>query len=140
MEEDQLYLRYCLVAAATIMQVTFPDYEQWYREAQQGQFGLAAYNDEKFRWDYSEEAESNTWDEYWDEAEDEELEALWKKHRLDLYEHVDDDTNWPAVPNESANDSGTVRNYGAHVGRNDPCPCGSGRKYKKCCLKRKSQR
>jgi len=21
-----------------------------------------------------------------------------------------------------------------HVGRNDPCPCGSGRKYKKCCL------
>jgi len=19
------------------------------------------------------------------------------------------------------------------VGRNDPCPCGSGRKYKKCC-------
>lgn len=21
----------------------------------------------------------------------------------------------------------------AHVGRNDPCPCGSGRKYKKCC-------
>jgi uncharacterized protein len=22
---------------------------------------------------------------------------------------------------------------GAKVGRNDPCPCGSGRKYKKCC-------
>lgn len=21
-----------------------------------------------------------------------------------------------------------------HVGRNDPCPCGSGMKYKKCCL------
>ncbi|UCG88678.1 MAG: anaerobic sulfatase maturase [Gemmatimonadota bacterium] len=21
-----------------------------------------------------------------------------------------------------------------HVGRNDPCPCGSGRKYKRCCL------
>jgi uncharacterized protein YecA (UPF0149 family) len=21
----------------------------------------------------------------------------------------------------------------ARVGRNDPCPCGSGRKYKKCC-------
>jgi SWIM/SEC-C metal-binding protein len=24
------------------------------------------------------------------------------------------------------------------VGRNDPCPCGSGLKYKKCCLKKKS--
>ena len=22
---------------------------------------------------------------------------------------------------------------GASVGRNDPCPCGSGKKYKKCC-------
>jgi uncharacterized protein YecA (UPF0149 family) len=22
---------------------------------------------------------------------------------------------------------------GAAVGRNDPCPCGSGKKYKKCC-------
>lgn len=21
------------------------------------------------------------------------------------------------------------------VGRNDPCPCGSGKKYKQCCLK-----
>lgn len=23
----------------------------------------------------------------------------------------------------------------AKVGRNDPCPCGSGKKYKKCCGK-----
>jgi uncharacterized protein len=23
---------------------------------------------------------------------------------------------------------------GPHTGRNDPCPCGSGKKYKKCCL------
>lgn len=28
--------------------------------------------------------------------------------------------------------SGTVR-VGKKVGRNDPCPCGSGRKYKQCC-------
>ncbi|MFV9631495.1 MAG: SEC-C metal-binding domain-containing protein [Methanosarcinales archaeon] len=20
------------------------------------------------------------------------------------------------------------------IGRNDPCPCGSGKKYKKCCM------
>lgn len=25
------------------------------------------------------------------------------------------------------------------VGRNDPCPCGSGKKYKKCCLQQQSQ-
>ncbi|HIZ71748.1 MAG TPA: SEC-C domain-containing protein [Candidatus Atopostipes pullistercoris] len=22
------------------------------------------------------------------------------------------------------------------IGRNDPCPCGSGKKYKKCCMKK----
>ncbi|MBP3368042.1 MAG: SEC-C domain-containing protein, partial [Clostridia bacterium] len=26
-----------------------------------------------------------------------------------------------------------IVNKGAKVGRNDPCPCGSGKKYKKCC-------
>ena len=25
-----------------------------------------------------------------------------------------------------------VKEY--NIGRNDPCPCGSGKKYKKCCL------
>ena len=27
---------------------------------------------------------------------------------------------------------------GDAVGRNDPCPCGSGKKYKKCCLEKES--
>jgi hypothetical protein len=30
--------------------------------------------------------------------------------------------------------SGTAINPHKKVGRNDPCPCGSGRKFKKCCL------
>lgn len=30
----------------------------------------------------------------------------------------------------------TIRNEAHRIGRNDPCPCGSGKKYKKCCLKR----
>ena len=28
----------------------------------------------------------------------------------------------------------TVRRESPRIGRNDPCPCGSGKKYKKCCL------
>jgi tetratricopeptide (TPR) repeat protein len=28
----------------------------------------------------------------------------------------------------------------AKIGRNDPCPCGSGKKYKKCCLARDEAR
>jgi len=30
----------------------------------------------------------------------------------------------------------TVRHTVAAVGRNDPCPCGSGKKFKKCCMPR----
>ena len=41
---------------------------------------------------------------------EEELKALYKEQR----------------------DSGTVRKA-KKIGRNDPCPCGSGKKYKKCC-------
>ena len=29
----------------------------------------------------------------------------------------------------------TIRNVGSKVGRNDPCPCGSGKKYKNCHMK-----
>jgi len=29
---------------------------------------------------------------------------------------------------------GTIKRDTPKVGRNDPCPCGSGKKYKKCCL------
>jgi preprotein translocase subunit SecA len=29
----------------------------------------------------------------------------------------------------------TIRNIGQRVGRNDPCPCGSGKKYKNCCMR-----
>ena len=25
---------------------------------------------------------------------------------------------------------------GKKIGRNDPCPCGSGKKYKHCCMKK----
>ena len=44
----------------------------------------------------------------------------------------------PAISLNDTSGDGTlkkqpVRNAGKKVGRNDPCPCGSGKKYKKCC-------
>jgi len=32
----------------------------------------------------------------------------------------------------------TIRNRDVKVGRNDPCPCNSGKKYKSCCMRRAS--
>jgi hypothetical protein len=44
----------------------------------------------------------------------------------------------PAVPvsrelDETWIPTEPIRYTGPRVGRNDPCPCGSGRKFKKCC-------
>ncbi len=40
----------------------------------------------------------------------------------------------PSAPQSvPVSSSAPMRNEGPKVGRNDPCPCGSGKKYKKCC-------
>jgi preprotein translocase subunit SecA len=37
------------------------------------------------------------------------------------------------ISGDTSGDTGTVENTEPKIGRNDPCPCGSGKKYKKCC-------
>ena len=53
------------------------------------------------------------------------LEADLPHVLLDIYWY------WQAIINKPQ----TVRREGEKVGRNDPCPCGSGKKYKACCGK-----
>jgi uncharacterized protein YchJ len=46
-------------------------------------------------------------------------------------------SNLRPLPDEPFNfDGADIFDFksGKKVGRNDPCPCGSGKKYKKCCL------
>lgn len=38
-----------------------------------------------------------------------------------------------SLPRSSSDHNVTVQREEVRVGRNDPCPCGSGKKYKKCC-------
>jgi hypothetical protein len=45
--------------------------------------------------------------------------------------NLDDEDAWGFGPNITAD---PAANELRHVGRNDPCPCGSGKKFKKCCL------
>ncbi|MBI3928111.1 MAG: YchJ family protein [Armatimonadetes bacterium] len=64
------------------------------------------------------------------------------RYRLDRMRHVHREKSdfrrihgrWHYVRGNFV-DQDTVRRDTARVGRNDPCPCGSGRKYKKCCGK-----
>ena len=49
---------------------------------------------------------------------------------------VSAENNWDEQPVQVAEEvpmQVTYRRSEAKVGRNDPCPCGSGKKYKKCC-------
>jgi len=41
---------------------------------------------------------------------------------------------WRGDPADQLSRPAPVRRASPRVGRNDPCPCGSGRKYKQCCL------
>jgi preprotein translocase subunit SecA len=54
---------------------------------------------------------------------EEEIDEIRERSRRDYVLSRGEDVAAPA----------TVKRVGEKVGRNDPCPCGSGKKYKKCC-------
>jgi preprotein translocase subunit SecA len=54
---------------------------------------------------------------------EEEVERIEEKRRQDYIMSRGEDIQAAA----------TIKREAAKVGRNDPCPCGSGKKYKKCC-------
>jgi hypothetical protein len=56
--------------------------------------------------------------------------------RLDWNDDTDEEITRPPPPAEMPAAQAapvTIRRASAKVGRNDPCPCGSGKKFKKCC-------
>lgn len=66
-----------------------------------------------------------------------EFKAHYKRNGASLVHHElaefrRSDGNWYFY-NGKMMGTGQVRREAPKVGRNDPCPCGSGRKYKKCC-------
>jgi len=62
---------------------------------------------------------------------------LWKKKET-AHAPSEKPAQAAAKQAESANpQSHPAYQPGPKVGRNDSCPCGSGKKYKKCCLGKK---
>jgi SEC-C motif-containing protein len=62
--------------------------------------------------------------------------AFSQKSILSLHEvsrFVKENNQWFYVDGEIKDDSHPVEGHEPKVGRNSPCPCGSGRKFKKCC-------
>lgn len=62
-------------------------------------------------------------------AEGEELEEIVNDCEEDLPQAVADIYRFWLVKRGTS----TIRRDGPKIGRNDPCPCGSGKKFKQCC-------
>jgi uncharacterized protein len=67
-------------------------------------------------------------DEAWEPIADDEREGVIHE----MLDGVQDVYDFFRDAREKALAPPTLRREGAKVGRNDPCPCGSGRKYKQC--------
>lgn len=73
-------------------------------------------------------------------------ETDWRAHDLSSDVEIDNIRNaitpnmreihayWLARREDDASSPVPIRRSEPSVGRNDPCPCGSGKKFKKCCL------
>lgn len=59
-----------------------------------------------------------------------EKEKKVKHHELARFGKIDG--RWYFIDGQAPKQQTVVR-QGPKVGRNEPCPCGSGKKYKKCC-------
>jgi len=122
------------------------DFLEQYRTDEAGRLADADYGDEDDADDGEEWDGENPYDE--DDGED------WEE---DFDDEADDgdadddegDNDGDGLPEEDAGDLGAgglatgrgapdaplapYRRGDPRIGRNDPCPCGSGKKYKKCC-------
>ncbi len=67
----------------------------------------------------------------------EEVVSTWAGYKEDdepLYRNLSPFLTSPSSPFDDDDEPGTFVRTEQKIGRNDPCPCGSGKKYKKCCL------
>jgi hypothetical protein len=114
---EVLEVRHDLLVASKMMGVEFPEFEAWTEDSK---------TDNEFR---------RKW---------------YKDHPLvqlaDAFENEDDESSWEDEESEGAPEDGfneeppdTIVRHDEKVGRNDPCPCGSGKKYKKCCYGKEDQ-
>jgi hypothetical protein len=106
LDPDVLDVRSALLTACKLMGERFPEFDAWLEDSK---------NDQEFRRKWHEEhpIPSDEEDFEDDEFDDEEFE--------------EEEYDVPEPPPL------TIVRRAERVGRNDPCPCGSGKKFKKCC-------
>jgi hypothetical protein len=126
--EEVAELRQALVATSLIAGRHFAELHDWLAEVRED---LASEHRTEDMWD----------DDSWHEGEDED----WDEGsgisgapfaRSGTGRVADDPSRDCGLSPVSEVRAAPIARSGQKVGRNDPCPCGSGKKYKKCCLKK----
>lgn len=108
-------LRNCLLETCTIMGERFPEYDEW------------------------RAAEKTKKEEHWKRIKELEGDpAGLMRFALEKLTGKKTETpkGKPSVPLAPQQVLAPKSESKQKVGRNDPCPCGSGKKFKKCCMKR----
>jgi hypothetical protein len=116
-DPNVLELRSTLLTACKLFGETFPEFDAWLEDSK---------NDVAFRRKWYEDHslavdEDDLGDEEFDDDED-----------LEDEEFDDEDYEEPEPPPLTI--VRPIVRRADHIGRNDPCPCGSGKKFKKCCM------
>jgi len=110
LDPEILDLRENLVSASTLMGVEFPEYEKWKIDEDESRVLRRKLHAEKH--------------------------GNVKYSPVDWNDDPDDDLDGSDLDTFAASASAptTFMRQDPKTGRNDPCPCGSGKKYKKCCM------
>jgi hypothetical protein len=111
-----LDVREALLNACKLLEVSIPEFQAWLDDSA---------HDAEFRREWYESQGLSNPDDGFNFGDDWEGEEHDHGHDHD-FESADLD--------ELGDEAGTIVRDESKVGRNDPCPCGSGKKYKKCCL------
>ncbi len=111
-DETQSDLKRDVVIAATLMGVEFPELEPWKSEVENARLAIETR---------LIEAHSERLQQEIHRLQLKEKRLLREKQRLEEQQYEDEQP-----PPKTK------------IGRNDPCPCGSGKKFKKCCINKQS--
>ncbi len=121
-------LRECLVSVSTLFDIDIPEREEWDMEFEQTRL----FNEQQIAKLKKQILEQ--------QAEIDLLELQRDKYKTtiqnledEIYHESDDELIEPTYSPD------TIVRQDTKIGRNDPCPCGSGKKYKKCCLSKANE-
>src|SRR5262249_13588102 len=136
-DEDQMIRR--LIAASTLLDVSTPETGPWRERAREATAIHRQSLEEKLT---DDGRLPDGWDNELDALArlcgpcDEDLDEFAEDDLDEFDDQEDDDEPYDDPLSEDDDAAKPIVRADPKVGRNDPCPCGSGKKFKNCCLNR----